>query len=187
MSKESSTTGVSRGIPTARNVDHIGYNVPNLDEAITFFVNVLGAELLYRAGPFGRPDSDFMASQYNVHARATVNIAVLRVGPVTNIELLEWQAPDQNLATPKNSDVGASHLAFFVEDMDAAIAYLRTLTGVSMPAQPVTSPPGPTAGQKSIYFLTPWGMQMELRWFPEGMPYEKGTTARLFGPAQSWK
>ena len=35
---------ITDGIPTARNVDHFGYNIPNLDEAIDFFVEALGAE-----------------------------------------------------------------------------------------------------------------------------------------------
>jgi catechol 2,3-dioxygenase-like lactoylglutathione lyase family enzyme len=58
---------ITDGIPTARNVDHFGYNVPNLDEAIDFFVEVLGAEEAFRWGPMAdrttihdqcRPGSD---------------------------------------------------------------------------------------------------------------------------------
>ena len=35
-----------RGIPTAINIDHYGYVVPNLDQAVAFFIDVLGFELL---------------------------------------------------------------------------------------------------------------------------------------------
>ena len=38
------------GIPGARNIHHIAYTVPNLDQAIDFFIHVIGAELLYRIG-----------------------------------------------------------------------------------------------------------------------------------------
>ncbi|MBV8886414.1 MAG: VOC family protein [Chroococcidiopsidaceae cyanobacterium CP_BM_RX_35] len=35
------------GIPTARNVDHVGLTVPDLNQALTFFVDVLGADVLW--------------------------------------------------------------------------------------------------------------------------------------------
>ena len=34
-----------------------------------------------------------------------------------------------------------------------------------------------------IYFLTPWGMQLELVSFPNGKGYEMETTVRLWHPA----
>lgn len=44
------------GIPTARNVDHVGVTVPDLDGAVSFFVDVLGCEVIYRTVPFSDPE-----------------------------------------------------------------------------------------------------------------------------------
>ncbi|MGH8907577.1 MAG: VOC family protein [Egibacteraceae bacterium] len=176
------SASVSRGIPGARNVDHIAYTVPDLEEAIDFFVDVLGAELIYREGPVEDKTGDWMSRKLNVHPRASANIAMLRLGPVTNVELFEYQAPDQNRSLPRNSDHGGHHLAFYVDDVDAAAAYLRAQPGVRVLGDPETIQDGPLKGDRWVYFCAPWGMQMEVLNMPAGMPYEQQTTARRFGP-----
>ncbi len=39
-------------------------------------------------------------------------------------------------------------------------------------------------GQTWIYFLTPWGMQLEMVSFPHGKEYEKTATTKLWHPAK---
>ena len=133
---ESGPSVTSRGIPTARNVDHVAYTVPDLDEAVEFFVDVLGADLLYRLDDVKDDDSDWMRRQLGVHPRAHAQIAMLRLGPVTNVELFQYEAPDQNTQLPRNSDHGGHHLAFYVEDVDAAAEYLRAQPGVTLLGEP---------------------------------------------------
>ena len=174
------------GIPTARNADHIGITVPDLDQAIVFFTDVLGCELLYRVGPWSDATGTFMTEHYNVSPRATFAAAMMRCGPTLNVELVGWKAPGQNMQPPENSNVGATHLAFYVADMDAAVSFLKSQPGVRMLSEPLTVAEGPTQGQRSVYFLTPWGMSMELMTWHAGMPYEQKTSARLFGPTSSW-
>jgi catechol 2,3-dioxygenase-like lactoylglutathione lyase family enzyme len=48
------------GLPGLRRLDHIGFTVPDLEEATRFLVDVLGCEFLYPLGPF-RADDDWMA------------------------------------------------------------------------------------------------------------------------------
>jgi catechol 2,3-dioxygenase-like lactoylglutathione lyase family enzyme len=43
---------MSKGIVSARHVDHVGFTVPDLDAAIEFFERALGADLLWKLGPF---------------------------------------------------------------------------------------------------------------------------------------
>jgi catechol 2,3-dioxygenase-like lactoylglutathione lyase family enzyme len=178
--------GTQKGIPGARNVDHIAYTVPDLDEAVNFFVNVLGAELLYQTGPVEDKTGDWMSRKLGVHPRASAYVAMLRLGPVTNLELFEYHTPDQNRFMPKNSDYGGHHLAFYVEDVDAAADYLRAQPGVEVLGEPETIKEGPIAGNRWVYFLTPWGMQMEVLCMPPGTPYEQQTTARRFDPSDAW-
>jgi len=174
------------GIPGATNVDHIAYTVPDLDQAVAFFTEVVGAELIYREGPVQDPHGDMMSRQLGVHPKAVAHIAMLRLGPVTNLELFEYEAPDQSRVLPANSDWGGHHLAIHVTDLDAAVRYLRGQPGVQLLGTARTIQDGPIAGNRWIYFRTPWGMQMELVQAATGLPYENTTRARRYGPAQAW-
>jgi catechol 2,3-dioxygenase-like lactoylglutathione lyase family enzyme len=177
--------GVSRkGIPTATNVDHVAYTVPDLDQAVEFFVDVLGADLLYRLDSVKDDEGDWMRRQLGVDPRAKAQIAMLRLGPVTNVELFQYEAPDQSRQLPKNSDHGGHHLAFYVEDIEAATEYLRAQPGVTLLGDVQTIEDGPIAGDRWVYFLAPWGMQMEILHMPHGMPYERATPARRYGPCE---
>ena len=48
------TTVTRPGIPTAISIDHYGYVVPDLDQAVAFFTDVLGFELLSLDEPTSR-------------------------------------------------------------------------------------------------------------------------------------
>jgi catechol 2,3-dioxygenase-like lactoylglutathione lyase family enzyme len=171
-----------RGLPGMRGTDHIGFTVPDLDQAVDFFVNVLGCEPFYELGPF-QSDSDWMKVHLNIHPRAVMRrLKFLRCANGSNFEIFEYEAPDQNKAQPKNSDVGGHHLAFYVDDIDAALVYLRN-KGVRILGEPTVRTSGPSAGQTWIYFLAPWGMQFELVSYPNGKGYEKETQRRLWHPA----
>lgn len=173
---------VPSGIPSLRGQDHVGVTVPNLGEAIAFFVNVVGCELITTFGPFRDDTGSFMADTLNVHPRAVVEqIALLRCGMGSNIELFQYSAPDQHDAIPRNSDIGGHHLAFYVDDIDAAVAYLKA-QGVHVLAGPLPVAQGPAAGQIINYFLAPWGLQLELISYPTGMAYEAGAARVLWTP-----
>jgi len=161
-------------------VHHVAYTVPNLDRAIGFFTNVLGGRLVYREGPIADPKGDWMVRHLNVEAGAYAHIAMIRLGPVTNLELFEYVASGQRRSMPRNSDWGGHHLAIHVRDVDAAVAYLRMQPDVEILGGPQTISDGPLSGNRWCYFLTPWGMQMEVLDAPTGMPYEHMTCDRLF-------
>lgn len=117
-------------VPSLRAVDHVAYTVPDLDEAVRFFVDHFGAELIFFDGPFADAESDGMRRRLNVDPSAKCTIAMLRIGKHHNVELFEYQAPDQRTALPRNSDVGGHHLAFYVDDIAAAYEYVRAIPGV---------------------------------------------------------
>ena len=81
---------------------------------------------------------------------------------------------------PRNSDLGGHHVALYVDDMDAAGAYLAA-KGVRLLAGPVASR-NASAGQRWRYFLAPWGMQFELVSYPGGKAYEKDAAVKLWHP-----
>jgi catechol 2,3-dioxygenase-like lactoylglutathione lyase family enzyme len=169
-------------LPGLHGTDHIGITVPNLDEAVDFFVNVIGCEPFYELGPF-KSDGDWMRTHLNVHPKTVMRrLKFLRCGNGSNFEIFEYEAPDQRTEQPKNSDIGGFHLAFYVDDMDAAVRYLAS-KGVTILGEPTLRTSGPSAGQSWVYFLAPWGLQMELVCFPNGKGYEKDMPRRLWHPA----
>ncbi len=157
-----------RPIPGVAGVEHIGLTVPDMEEATRFFVEVLGAEAIYDIGPFESAD-DWMAAHLVVHPRGRINkIRVLKVanGPV--LELFEFTSPDQKTTQPRNSDIGGWHMAFYVEDMEAALAALKEQR-CRIQSGPVTMTEGPSAGLQWLYFQAPWGQQLELVSYPGGI------------------
>jgi len=176
----------SNGIPGLRGTDHIGFTVPNLDDAVDFFVNVIGCEPFYELGPF-QSDDDWMQAHLNVHPRTVMKkLRFLRCKNGSNFELFEYDAPDQNTNQPKNSDIGGHHLALYVDDFDAALSFLKS-KGIRILGEPTVRTAGPSAGQTWVYFLSPWGMQLELLSYPDGKGYEEETSRRLWHPGDPGK
>ena len=171
-----------RGIPGLKGCEHIGFTVPDLEQATRFFVDVIGCELIYSLGPF-QEDPDWMARQLDVDPRAELReLRFFRCHHGPNFEVFEYRAPGQRFERPRNSDIGGHHLAFYVEDFESALAYLRS-HDVRVLGTPVHRTEGASAGQTWVYFLAPWGMQLELVSYPRGKGYEQTTSRRLWHPA----
>jgi glyoxylase I family protein len=162
------------GLPGLRRLDHVGFTVPDLDEATRFLTDVLGCEYLYPLGPFAA-DDDWMREHLNVDPHATIpENRFFRCGGQAIFEVFAYTAPDQRLEPPRNSDVGGHHVALYVENLDAAVAYLRA-AGVRVLGEPTASR-GPHEGQRWVYFLAPWGMQFELVSYPGGKAFDRRPT-----------
>jgi catechol 2,3-dioxygenase-like lactoylglutathione lyase family enzyme len=159
----------------------VALTVPELEPAVDFFCERLGAIFLYRSARAAEPGTVAMARDFGVHPEASLEFVALRLGPALNLELFEWHSPDRRPDGPRSSDAGGHHLGLYVRDVEAAVAYLRGVPGVRLLGHIKTSPPGtPIAGSRWIYFLTPWGLQMELIQRPSPLPYEATTSGRLF-------
>ena len=160
-------------IPGIRGVNHIGLTVPDLDQAEAFFTGVLGCERATAFGPFRDDEGTFMQDLLGVDPRAVISeIRLLRCGFGSNIELFQYEAPDQAVLRPRNSDIGAYHIAFYVDDINAAATSLRA-AGIQTNTGPQLVNDGPAAGQSILYFSAPWGLQFEAISFPQGMAYEQ--------------
>lgn len=170
-------------LPGMRGPDHIGITVPDLDAADDFFVRILGAERFYELGPFER-DDDWMAVHLAVHPRTVMRrLRFYRLGNGTNFEVFEYEAADEAATVPpRNSDVGGHHIAIYVDDMDAAVEFLRA-EGIRVLGEPTASA-NASLGQRWVYFLSPWGLQFELVSFPDGKAYEAGLDRLLWHPAR---
>lgn len=179
-SNKTANPGERIAIPGARSIDHTGFAVPDLEQAILFFTDVFGAAVLWRSAPFtsdGRGPK--LPDGLNADPRATARLAMLRLGPNLNVELIEYRISGVRQQMPLSSGLNVGHLAFDVDDVGAAGDYLRAKK-VELLEGPRRNTEGPNAGQDSWFFLTPWGMAVELIHRPPNMPFERDTPARLF-------
>ena len=169
-------------LPGLTGVDHIGFTVPDLEQARQFLVDVLGCEYLYSLGPFvhDEPGDDWMTEHLGVDPRAVMDqLHFFRCGDQAIFEVFQWTAPDQATRRPRNSDIAGHHVALYVEDLDAAIAFLHE-QGLTVLGE-ATASKGPSEGQRWVYFLSPWGMQFELVSYPHRKAFD-----RAGGTAESW-
>ena len=136
-----------RGIPAVTGIDHVAYNVPDMEQALAFFINVLGCELLAREYPHemaGRPG-------------VQVATAVLRYDDAVDFELLEFHTADQTTTIPRMTDTGGYHLALSCTDIPAAVAWLRVaLSSDIVEAEPLKN------GRRRAFFTTPWGLNVQI-------------------------
>jgi catechol 2,3-dioxygenase-like lactoylglutathione lyase family enzyme len=137
------TTG---GIPTASGVDHVGFNVPDLDAAIAFFTTVLGFTLLERSGRIA--DEQVIAG---------TQVAMLAFGDA-RVELLQFATSSPDWSPPAMEAPGGCHLALTVADLDAALIHLGAHPGTRL-ARP---PDQLRNGRRRAFVLTPWGATIQL-------------------------
>ena len=172
----------SRGAPSFVGTDHVGIMVPNIEEAIDWFRDVMGASAPLTFGPFSDPTGNLMHELVDVDRRAVIpQITQLRVGHSANIELLEYKAPHQDRRLPTNSDFGGHHIAFYVRDIDKAVRYMESRRVEKLLGPfPITS--GPAAGQTINYFRTPFGLFIEFISYPHGEAYQRPGISPLWSP-----
>ncbi|MDO5495599.1 MAG: VOC family protein [bacterium] len=168
-------------IPGLAGTEHIGFTVPDLEQAHDFFVNVIGAEYFFPLGPYVDSEGEWMKDHLGVDPRTVIReLRFYRCKNGPNFEIFQYETEDAQAPQPRNSDIGGHHLAFYVDDLDAAIEYLEG-QGVEVMGGPTASS-GSNLGKRWVYFRAPWGMQMELVSYPNGKAYEQETSRRLWHP-----
>ncbi len=149
-----------------RGLDHIGITVPNLDNAIAFYIDAFGGRVLYRMGPLDSrdmpraSDRDWTADFIDV-PDARVKFAGVELAGSFLVEIYEYERPTGSHRPPRNSDLGGHHIALRVDDLDAAADHLRS-KGCRMMRGPIVVPGGPLLGSRSWYFADPWDNYFEL-------------------------
>lgn len=161
----------SRGIPGARNVDHAGIVVRDLDEAVRFFVEVVGADLLFLA-----PPAAGLEKKEEAEPGTTVAVAFLRFGSNLNLELLQFAGPTAPASPPwvsKTVRFTSRSGWRMSRKLRTTYAHSRASRSSAISASPR---PAPTGAQR-VYARTPFGVHLELVNRPAHMPYERDTPA----------
>lgn len=131
------------GVPTLRGHDHTGIAVPTMKQGLDFFVGIMGCKGAMSFGPFSNDKGTFMEDKLNVNPRA--------VSTGSNIELFAYSSADQKTDLPKNSDVGGYQIAFYVDDVKKAAAYLQT-KGRAHAGRPAAGDPRSASGSDDPLF-----------------------------------
>lgn len=153
--------------PNFLSVDHVSWTVPDLEAALAFYRDVIGATELYRLGPLDAADMpvdaqgrDWMATHVNVPG-ARLTLVMMQLTPNMKFQLVQYDKPaDRRQDVPRNCDRGGHHLALQVDDVDAAIAYLEAHGCTAMEIIAVDA--GPLAGKKNVYMTDPFGHSLEI-------------------------
>jgi len=152
-------------------IDHVGINVPNLKEAISFFDDVLGFKPITQIGPI-QMNAAWKELNHINPATGDLTIKMINAGTGASIEIFQYTNNKGSAIHPNTDDIGASHIAFYTSDIHTSAQYLKG-KGVKILGDPFTTPSGETSGETWVYFETPWGSKMELVSYPEGKGYEK--------------
>ncbi|MGH8720601.1 MAG: VOC family protein [Burkholderiales bacterium] len=137
------------------STNHTSFTVSSLDRSVGFFRDCLGFELVSRA-----PRDPVIVQKITGVAGADMEIAFLR-GPGHTVELIEYKAPAaKGRVEARPCDTGFAHLAFNVDDADAAVAAVAPF-GVKAIAPPVAINAGPNRGRKVVYVRDWDGVTLE--------------------------
>ncbi|MEZ5817031.1 MAG: VOC family protein [Hyphomicrobiaceae bacterium] len=168
-------------VPGLAGVEHIGLVVPDLDAATAFFVDVLAGVPLYDVGPFAGPE-DWMAGHLAGATGAHIHrMRMIAVANGPSIELIELTRRDGAQGASKDAAPDGWHIAFYVDDMDRALAALKEHR-CQILSGPVEMTEGPSAGLAWLYFRAPWGQQLELVSYPDGIAAYRALTRQVWRP-----
>lgn len=145
-----------------RSIFHVGFVVRDLDASIAFYTDGLGLRLRHRQ----IQDNDYTRALVG-YENARLRIAQLQLpegdpppsGHV--LELIEYEEPQGGPADPERNTMGAGHLAFLVDDIEAMTAKLAALGAAPLGA-PCEITEGINKGGKAVYLHDPDGATLEL-------------------------
>jgi catechol 2,3-dioxygenase-like lactoylglutathione lyase family enzyme len=134
-------------------MQHVGLGVDDLELAIAFYQEVLGAELVVSPITMGPPGA---AGVMNGPPETTFRLALLTLSDGVILELFQfvgesvpdWIAPDRGMLP---------HAGFVVDDVPEALGRAEALGAVRQWPEPVT-----IGGAEMVYAKDPFGNTFEL-------------------------
>ncbi len=135
--------------------NHTSFTVSDLDRACAFFEGALGFEVVSKA-----PRDPGLIQRITGVVGADILVAYVQA-PGHRIELIQYLGPEaRGRVRSRPCDTGFAHLAFDVDDIDAAIAAAGR-HDVRPIADPVAIDRGPNKGCRVAYLRDPDGITIE--------------------------
>ncbi len=134
-------------------MNHTGFVVRDLDASVRFYRDVVGLKIVRTMERDGAPISQVIGYE-NTHLKGTI----LSAGDSHSLELIQYinPAPTERPTEERNA-LGASHLAFNVDDIEETFERL-VRDGARKLNPPATMQPG----RKACYMQDPDGNWIEL-------------------------
>src|SRR5215468_2637851 len=106
-----------------KGLHHVGITVKDLDASLRFYHDVLGLQFSNEPSPWF--DSPELGPAVGVPGAALRQVSLI-LGDTT-LELLEYSSPPSETQAPLfSNNIGASHVAFVVDDIHTTKAELET-------------------------------------------------------------
>lgn len=138
-------------------VDHMGVVASDLNETVEFYTKLFG-EPIDKVSWRG-DDASNVARMMGRNEDLELDAVFFQI-PFTNtiFEVLAFHNTEQQAVVARNVDIGATHFAFYVEDIELAISDL----GLEVSGPPMDLPIGPYRGGRSVYLTDPNGANIQL-------------------------
>jgi catechol 2,3-dioxygenase-like lactoylglutathione lyase family enzyme len=136
---------------------HTGLTVSNLERALAFWGEALGAQIVMQQEKQGGY-FEAIVGEHGVDVR-TAHVAF--GGEGHRIELFEYRSPRGGRVVPRPADVGFAHVCVACDDLEATLARLVAAGGEPFSA-PVEVDTGANAGGRAVYVRDPDGHTIEL-------------------------
>ena len=141
-----------------KGLHHVGITVNDLDASTRFYHDVLGLQFSNEPSPWF--DGPELGPAVGVPGAALRQVSLL-LGDTT-LELLEYKSPPSETTRPLlSNNIGASHVAFLVDDIEAKKTELES-QGVEFYSDVNAVDEGVLAGWRWVYFDDPDGYPLEL-------------------------
>jgi catechol 2,3-dioxygenase-like lactoylglutathione lyase family enzyme len=145
-----------------RSIFHVGFVVKDLDASIRFYTEGLGLRLRlrqtqdndYTRGLVGYPDAQLKVAQFLLPDGDPPESGHV-------LELIQYDRPVGEEADLERNTLGAGHLAFLVDDIEAMTERLTAL-GAKPLSPPNDITEGINKGGKALYLYDPDGATLEL-------------------------
>jgi catechol 2,3-dioxygenase-like lactoylglutathione lyase family enzyme len=141
-----------------KGMHHVGITVRDLDASIRFYHDVLGLPFSNEPSPWF--DGPELGPAVGVPGAGLRQVSLL-LGDTT-LELLEYKSPPSETTQPlPSNNIGASHVAFLVDDIHETVAELKA-KGIEFFSDVNAVDEGVLAGWRWVYFADPDGYPLEL-------------------------
>jgi catechol 2,3-dioxygenase-like lactoylglutathione lyase family enzyme len=135
--------------------NHTSFTVSDIDRTVAFFRDALGFQVTSKA-----PRDKAAIEKITGVGDADVLIAYVR-GPGHSLELIQYLSPaDRSSVRPRPCDVGFAHVAYDVDDIDAAIE-AAAAHSVAPVGSVMVIDQGPNKGGRVAYLRDPDGITVE--------------------------
>lgn len=137
---------------------HSGITVKNVENALDFYVGILGFELLSTQ----IANSDYIFDIVELPGLKEIKIAFVQIPGGHVIEILEYVGIDTYPGHARSCDYGTGHICLSVENLEALFEELKA-KGITFKSKKVANiTMGANKGAKAVYMLDPDGYIIEL-------------------------